>query len=92
MASLLSGKVKNPTAASGFIGLGQTQAALGNTPTTSTGYTLITANSQTSYHSSLGRIEFTFTNTANFIQSNIPNGDVIYNPNGTGTLTLSTAA
>lgn len=89
MASLLSGKVKNPTAASGFIGLGQTQAALGNTPTTSTGYTLITANSQTSYHSSLGRIEFTFTNTANFIQSNIPNGDVIYNPNGTGTLTLN---
>jgi hypothetical protein len=88
MASLLSGKVRNPTSPSGFIGLSQTQAALGNTPTTSTGYTLITANSQTTYQSSLGRIEFTFTNTANFIQSNIPNGDVIYRPNGTGTLYL----
>lgn len=88
MASLLSGKVRNPTAPSGFISLSQTQAALGNSPTTSTGYTLITANSQTTYQSSLGRIEFTFTNTANFIQSNIPNGDVIYRPNGTGTLYL----
>jgi hypothetical protein len=88
MASLLSGKVRNPTAPSGFISLSQTQAALGNTPTTSTGYTLITANSQTTYQSSLGRIEFTFTNTANFIQSNIPNGDVFYRPNGTGTLYL----
>lgn len=88
MASLLSGKVRNPTSPSGFISLSQTQAALGNTPTTSTGYTLITANSQTTYQSSLGRIEFTFTNTANFIQSNIPNGDVFYRPNGTGTLYL----
>jgi hypothetical protein len=88
MATLLSGKVRNPTSPSGFISLSQTQAALGNTPTTSTGYTLITANSQTTYQSSLGRIEFTFTNTANFIQSNIPNGDVFYRPNGTGTLYL----
>jgi hypothetical protein len=88
MATLLSGAVRNPTSPSGFITLGQTQAALGNTPSTSTGYTLITANSQTTYQSSLGRIEFTFTNTANFIQSNIPNGDVIYRPNGTGTLYL----
>lgn len=88
MATLLSGKVRNPTSPSGFISLSETQAALGNTPTTSTGYTLITANSQTTYQSSLGRIEFTFTNTANFIQSNIPNGDVFYRPNGTGTLYL----
>lgn len=88
MAALLSGRARNPTAAGGFISLGQTQAALGNTPTTSTGYTLITANSQTSYASSLGRIEFTFTNTANFITSNIPDGNVIYRPNGTGTLYL----
>jgi hypothetical protein len=88
MATLLSGKVRNPTSPSGFISLSETQAALGNTPTTSTGYTLITVNSQTTYQSSLGRIEFTFTNTANFIQSNIPNGDVFYRPNGTGTLYL----
>jgi hypothetical protein len=88
VASLLSGAVRNPTSPSGYITLGQAQAALGNTPTTSTGYTLITANSQTTYSSSLGRIEFTFTNTANFISSTIPDGDVIYRPNGTGTLYL----
>ena len=88
MALLLSGRAKNPTAPSGYISLSQTQVALGNTPTTSTGYTLITANSQTSYSSSLGRIEFTFTNTANFITSTIPDGNVIYRPNGTGTLYL----
>jgi hypothetical protein len=88
MASLLSGKVRNPTSPTGFISLSETQAALGNTPSTATGFTVITANSQTTYASSLGRIEFTFTNTANFIQSNIPNGDVFYRPNGTGTLYL----
>ena len=33
-------------------------------------------------------IDFTFTNTANFITSMIPDGDVIYRPNGTGTLYL----
>jgi hypothetical protein len=88
VASLLSGAVKNPSAASGYITLQETQALLGNTPSTSTGYTLVTANSQTSYRSSLGRVEFTFTNTANFISSNIPDGDVIYRPNGTGTLYL----
>ena len=88
MASLLSGAVRNPTSPSGYITLGQAQAALGNTPTTSTGYTLITSNSQTTYASTLGQIEFTFTNTANFISSTIPNGDVIYRPNGTGTLYL----
>jgi hypothetical protein len=88
MASLLSGKVRNPTSPSGFISLSETQAALGNTPSTATGFTVVTVNSQTTYRSSLGRIEFTFTNTANFIQSNIPNGDVFYRPNGTGTLYL----
>jgi hypothetical protein len=88
VASLLSGAVRNPTSPSGYITLGQAQAALGNTPTTSTGYTLITSNSQTTYASTLGQIEFTFTNTANFISSTIPNGDVIYRPNGTGTLYL----
>ena len=88
MASLLSGAVRNPTSPSGYITLGQAQAALGNTPSTATGFTVITINSQTTYSSSLGRIEFTFTNTANFISSTIPDGDVIYRPNGTGTLYL----
>ena len=88
MASLLSGAVRNPTSPSGYITLGQAQAALGNTPSTATGFTIITINSQTTYSSSLGRVEFTFTNTANFISSTIPDGDVIYRPNGTGTLYL----
>lgn len=89
MATLLSGAVKNPTTPSGYITLGQAQAALGNTPSTGTGFTLITANSQTSYASSLGFINFSATTTATFIQSLIPGGNVIYNPNGTGTLTLN---
>jgi len=86
---LISGASKNPSSTSGYITLNQTQAALGNSPTTSTGYTIITSNSQTSYASSLGRINFTFTNTASFIESNITNGHVVYNPNGTGSLTLN---
>jgi hypothetical protein len=88
VASLLSGAVRNPTSPSGYITLGQAQAALGNTPSTATGFTIITVNSQTTYSSALGRIEFTFTNTANFITSTIPDGNVIYRPNGTGTLYL----
>jgi hypothetical protein len=86
---LISGAQKNPSSTSGYITLSNTQAALGNTPTTSTGYTIITVNSQTSYANSLGRINFTFTNTASFIESNITNGNVVYNPNGTGSLTLN---
>ena len=89
MAALLSGGAKNASAQSGFLILGQAQAALGNTPSTATGYTLITANSQTSYASSLGRLEFTFTNTATVIQSNIPDGNIILNPNGTGTFYIN---
>jgi hypothetical protein len=89
VATLLSGSVRNPTSPTGFISLGQTQAALGNTPSTSTGFTIVTVNSQTTYRSSLGNIEFSATTTATFIQSNIPNGNVIYNPNGTGTFTIN---
>ena len=89
MAQLLSGKVKNPTAPSGYVNLSGVQNALGNTPSTATGFTLITVNSQTTYVNSLGRIEFTFSNTASFIQTNIPNGNVIYRPNGTGTLYIN---
>ena len=41
MASLLSGNVKNPTSPSGYTGLSGTQVALGNTPSTATGFALI---------------------------------------------------
>jgi hypothetical protein len=89
VATLLSGSVRNPTSPSGFISLSQTQAALGNTPSTSTGFTIVTVNSQTTYRSSLGNIEFSATTTATFIQSSILDGNVIYNPNGTGTFTIN---
>jgi hypothetical protein len=89
VAILLSGSVRNPTSPTGFITLQQTQAALGNTPSTSTGFTIITVNSQTTYATSLGFINFSATTTATFIQSLIPNGDVVYNPNGTGTFTIN---
>ena len=89
MAILLSGSVRNPTSPTGFITLQQTQAALGNTPSTSTGFTIVTVNSQTTYATSLGFINFSATTTATFIQSLIPNGDVVYNPNGTGTFTIN---
>ena len=86
---LISGAQKNPSTTSGYITLAQTQAALGNSPTTGTGYTIITINSQTSYASSLGSINFTFSNTVSYIESLITNGNVVYNPNGTGSLTLN---
>jgi hypothetical protein len=89
MALLLSGKVKNPSSTSGYITLNQTQAALGNSPTTGTGYTIVTVNSQTTYQSTLGKLNFTFSNTATFLQSIIPNGNIIINPQGTGTLYIN---
>ena len=85
MALLLSGASKNSSAASGFVTPSQTQAALGPSPTTSTGYTLVTINSLTSYVSTLGKLNFTFTNTATLISSTINDGNIIINPNGTGT-------
>ena len=89
MALLLSGKVKNPSSTSGYITLNQTQAALGNSPTTGTGYTISTINSQTTYQTTLGKLNFTFSNTATFLQSIIPNGNIIINPQGTGTLYIN---
>jgi hypothetical protein len=89
MALLLSGRVKNPSSTSGFITLNQTQAALGNSPTTGTGYTISTINSQTTYQTTLGKLNFTFSNTATFLQSIIPNGNIIINPQGTGTLYIN---
>lgn len=89
MAQLLSGKVKNPSSTSGYITLNQTQAALGNTPTTGTGYTVVTINSITNYATTLGKLNFTFSNTATYLQTIIPDGNVIFNPQGTGTLFIN---
>jgi len=84
MAGLLSGSVKNPSSKSGFITLKQAQAALGNSPTTSTGYTIITFNSQTSYATTLGKFNFTFSNTSSYMETIIPDGNNVITANGTG--------
>jgi hypothetical protein len=89
VAQLLSGRVRNPTSPSGFVGLGETQVALGNTPTTSTGYTLITVDNKSTYTNSLGMLRFQETATATVIQSLIPDGNIIIEPNGTGTLFIN---
>lgn len=84
MALLLSGRTKNASAPSGYIGLGQTQQQLGNTPTTSTGYTVVTVNSVTSYRSSIGEVNFTYTNTASIFGTQLVDGSNILKSNGTG--------
>ncbi len=84
MALLLSGRTRNASAPSGYIGLGQTQQQLGNTPTTSTGYTVVTVNSVTSYRSSIGEVNFTYTNTASIFGTQIVNGSNVLRANGTG--------
>jgi hypothetical protein len=84
MPGLLSGSKRNPSSPSGFVNIGNAQAALGNSPTTSTGYTIVTINSQTSYRSTLGRFEFTFSNTSSYMQTDIPDGVNVIRANGTG--------
>jgi len=59
MPSLISGAALDTSSPSGYITLGQTQYQLGPTPTTSTGYTLITNSASiVTYTSSLGNIQF----------------------------------
>ena len=84
MAGLLSGAQRNLSSKSGFITLNKTQAQLGNTPTTSTGYTIITANSQTTYATTLGEFNFTFSNTSSYMQTIIPDGNNVIVSQGTG--------
>ncbi len=89
MAALLSGRVKNPTSTSGYTGLGQTQAALGNTPTTSTGYTLITVNNIATYSNTLQNLKFaTDFSTETRITSQLPDGNIMIETTGTGTIYL----
>jgi hypothetical protein len=89
MASLLSGKVRNPTSPSGFISLSETQAALGNTPSTSTGYTLITVNNVATYSNTLQNLQFaTDFSTETRITSQLPDGNIMIETTGTGTIFL----
>ena len=89
MAALLSGRVKNPTAPSGYTGLSETQVALGNTPTTSTGYTLITVDNIATYSNTLQNLQFaTDFSTETRITSQLPDGNIMIETTGTGTIYL----
>ncbi len=89
MASLLSGSVRNPTSPSGFITLGETQAALGNTPSTSTGFALITINNIATYTNTFQNLRFkTDASTETRITSQLPDGNIMIETTGTGTIYL----
>lgn len=92
MPSLLSGS--KATTKSGslsplryqFITLAQAQAALGATPSLTTGYTIVVgANGIATFTSSLGNIGF----TSGTITSQSTDGNLVLNPSGTGTITLN---
>ena len=69
-----------------FITLSSAQPLLGQTPTTSTGYTLVTgADGQLHFTNTLGNIAFTNSN----IQTTVPNGDLTIQSNGSGALNLN---
>jgi len=90
MPSLLSGsKVLQGTTGSNavFISLPTAQPYLGRTPTTGTGYTLISGGpkGELIFTSTLGSILF----NNGVISSNVRNGNLSIVPNGTGSVTLT---
>lgn len=89
MPSLLSGgKALAGTTGSNsiFITLPTAQPSLGITPTTGTGFTLVTkADGQLGFTSTLGSILF----KDSVIKTNVTNGDLFITSNGTGTVRLT---
>ena len=92
MPSLLSGsKATTPSGSLSplryqFITLSQAQAALGATPSLTTGYTIVVgANGIATFTSSLGNIGF----NSGTITSQTTDGNLTLNPSGTGTITLN---
>lgn len=86
MPGLLSGSRVNPSSPTSFANLTNVQYQLGPTPSTSTGYTLITdQNSIAKFTSSLGNLEF----SSGTIYSNIPNQTIQFIGTGTGTVLVS---
>ena len=89
MASLLSGNVKNPTSPTGYTGLSGTQVALGNTPSTATGFALITVNNIATYTNTFQNLRFqTDFSTETRITSQLPDGNIMIETTGTGTIYL----
>jgi hypothetical protein len=89
MPGLLSGgkALKGTTGTTSiFITLPTAQLSLGNTPTTGTGFTLVTgANGLLGFTSTLGTILF----QDGVVQSSLPNGNITIQSTGTGTLSLN---
>ena len=86
MPSLISGSNLNPSSPSNYAALGDVQYKLGPTPSTSTGYTLITdADSKSTFVSSLGNLQF----TSGTVYSNIVNQNIQFIGTGTGTVIVS---
>ena len=89
MPGLLSGSkgLKGTTGSNTiFITLPTAQLSLGNTPTTGTGYTLVTGpNGLLAFTSTLGTILF----QDGVVQSSLPNGNIAIQSTGTGTLSLN---
>lgn len=89
MPGLLSGgkALKGTTGTTSiFITLPTAQLSLGDTPTTGTGYTLVTgANGLLGFTSTLGSILF----KDGVVRSNIPDGNLVIESTGTGTLSLN---
>jgi len=85
MALLLSGSVRNKSSPTGYTNLTTVQYFLGNTPTTSTGYTLSILNGISTWTSSLGNLQM----INGVITSQATDGSITLNPSGTGTITLN---
>ena len=89
MPGLLSGgkALKGTTGTTSiFITLPTAQLSLGNTPSTGTGFTLVTGgNGLLGFTSTLGSILF----QDGVVRSNIPNGNLVIESTGTGTLSLN---
>ena len=89
MPGLLSGSkgLKGTTGSNTiFITLPTAQLSLGATPTTGTGYTLVTGvNGLLGFTSTLGTIFF----QDGVVQSSLPNGNITIQSTGTGTLSLN---
>jgi hypothetical protein len=86
MPGLISGSVLRTGGSGEFISLPNAQPQLPPTPTTSTGYTLVTNNLlQTSYRSSLGNIEFHLGE----MWSNLPNQNIRLIGTGTSTVIVA---
>jgi hypothetical protein len=86
MPGLLSGSKANSSSPTSFANLSNVQFKLGPTPSTSTGYTLITdQNSVAKFTSSLGNLEF----SSGTVYSNLPNQTIQFIGTGTGTVLVS---